>query len=819
MKLRITKKLYIFAGALLISTVLAAPSTAEPIVIDHTTTDLSQIPNSAIMQAKSTLHIAYGHTSHGSQLTSGMGSSGASCGLDTFLTGNPNYPAYTPGLCRWVDDGGAVGSTPGYIDLDNYFVSGDLGNPDRTTWASRTRGYLGTPITDTNNPDYGRGTTRPEINVIIWSWCGQVDGSEADIDTYLDLMNQLEIDYPNVTFVYMTGHLNGTGANGNVNIRNNQIREYCTTNDKVLYDFADIESFDPVWDTAYPNYGTNYMVLNGRDTCAYDGGNWALEWQAAHTQNTDWWASGAAHSQNLNGNLKGYAAWWLWARIAGWGECTDAPTGLIASYNSGTGDITLNWTDNSSEEDEYVVQRREGTVSWNDYATGLAPNTTTFIDTSPDLVSECSYRVAAGILTPEACNSGYSNVALDPRIPQTPLDLTATPDQVSQEITLNWTDNSDNEDEFIIQRQTSGNPLDYSEYDTVVSEVTTYTDIMPVLDISNYYRVIASNSFRDSTPSNEASAVVTTGAPPPPSDLQAALSGTVINLTWQDNSTNENYFVLERMVDAGEFIVLDDEIPADEESYPDGLVTPGHTYTYRVLATNNDGDSAYSNEASQYVPVEPTTLTISSTADVIDAFLDNNNPDTNYGSTTYKTDVEHFIIKFILPEYLHNKLIVNAEFNIYSYASSYSSENNLDVYRVTREWDESEVTWNIAEAGIAWSTPGGDYDELVGSFNMGNGADHSYFSPALNITDLVQQWTDQTVDNKGILVTNADEFSLGIKASEYTSRPPTLEITYECYSDRDSDLDVDGSDLSQVAANPDYDCLDAFTVAFGKVTP
>ena len=40
----------------------------------------------AVEQAKTTLHIAYGHTSHGSQLISGMGASGTE--LDAFMTAN-----------------------------------------------------------------------------------------------------------------------------------------------------------------------------------------------------------------------------------------------------------------------------------------------------------------------------------------------------------------------------------------------------------------------------------------------------------------------------------------------------------------------------------------------------------------------------------------------------------------------------------------------------------------------------------------------------------------------------------------------------------
>jgi hypothetical protein len=116
----------------------------------------------------------------------------------------------------------------------------------------------------------------------------------------------------------MTGHLDGSGASGNLHLRNQQIRDYCSSNNKVLYDFADIESYDP-------EGLTNYMELIAKDDCSYDSdgngsrdANWALAWQSIHTKDVDWWESGAAHSQDLNGNLKGYAAWWLWARLAGW---------------------------------------------------------------------------------------------------------------------------------------------------------------------------------------------------------------------------------------------------------------------------------------------------------------------------------------------------------------------------------------------------------------------------------------------------------------------------------------------------------------------
>ncbi len=273
------------------------------IIIDHHYTDISAIPQEAITTARATLHIAYGHTSHGSQLVSGM------TGLISYANAGGSGLKLPTNIFSF-NNGGSGGA----LDLHDQAMAGDVGYyPD---WVNNTRTYLGAPDQAT-----GRGTgTNADVNVIIWSWCGQAASqTEATmISNYLTPMTQLEIDYPGIKFVYMTGHLDGTGAGGNLHTRNEQIRNYCRTNKKILYDFADIESFDP-------DGQVNYMLLKANDNCDYDSDgngsrdkNWAVEWQNSHKANEEWYTCSTAHSQSLNGNLKGFAAWHLWARLANW---------------------------------------------------------------------------------------------------------------------------------------------------------------------------------------------------------------------------------------------------------------------------------------------------------------------------------------------------------------------------------------------------------------------------------------------------------------------------------------------------------------------
>ena len=662
---------------LFFSVVCVSSVFADPIIIDHTCTDLTQIPQQAVQQAKDTLIIAYGHTSHGSQLVDGMS------GLTAFINGG--------GLGISAPLNFYSFNSTGEFRDQPFSGASDLGNPDRVAWEAATRTYL---------------NAHPEVNVIIWSWCGQVStATEADINTYLNLMDGLEQDYPNVKFVYMTGHLDGGGATGNLNVRNQQIRDYCIANDKILYDFADIESYDP-------DGLVNYMLLLCNDNCDYDSDNngsrdknWAIDWQNAHTLNVDWYSCSSAHSQPLNANRKAYAAWWLWARLAGWMQCIEAPSDLTADYNDLTAAVTLNWTDNSNDpaEDAFIVQRQVDSNAWDPNYAVVGPNETTF---SEILGADGTYRyriVARLNIDGNDCTSG---------------------------------------------------------------------------------------------PSNTATIVIANTPPDAPSGLAAQLQDNDILLTWSDNSYNEQVFVLERRIDNGSFAVLDDTIPADTEDYTDAGLQAEHTYYYRIFARNTNGDSAYSNTAAQYVPYAQYTIRLETTSQVEDSFLFAIEPDTNYGSSAYPPrDIERYIFKFIFPPELMGKRILSADLSFYLWSQNIYAQNQfMDLYRLRRNWQESSVTWNNAQTGQPWTTPGGDYDALVALVPLdANTPDHGYLNPPVDITPIVQDWVRNKVSNYGLMLVNDSLNETNLKASEYASGHTRLDITYtdQCPCDISADIDYD----------------------------
>lgn len=85
-------------------------------------------------------------------------------------------------------------------------------------------------------------------------------------------------------------------------------------------------------------------------------------------------------------------------------------------------------------------------------------------------------------------------------------------------------------------------------------------------------------------------------APAAPTGLTAEPTSTSeIDLSWHDNSSNESQFLIERKTFGGAFTQVGTAV-ANSSTYPEDGLDPATYYIFRVRASNNTGNSGYSNE-------------------------------------------------------------------------------------------------------------------------------------------------------------------------------------------------------------------------------
>lgn len=193
--------------------------------------------------------------------------------------------------------------------------------------------------------------------------------------------------------------------------------------------------------------------------------------------------------------------------------------------------------------------------------------------------------------------------------PDAPSGLTASESGTNQ-INLSWTDNSDNESEFRIERDSGGG---FTQIDTVDANSTSYSDTGLSSNTTYTYRVRACNTNGCSNYSNQDSATTAHNPPSAPSNLTAtAISSSRIDLSWTDNSSNEDEF---RIYRAGTQI---DTVGANTTTYSDTGLSSDTSYCYEVQACNTGGCSSFSNQdcatTDPTVPSAPSNCTVTTDA-------------------------------------------------------------------------------------------------------------------------------------------------------------------------------------------------------------
>jgi hypothetical protein len=293
-----------------------------------------------------------------------------------------------------------------------------------------------------------------------------------------------------------------------------------------------------------------------------------------------------------------------------------APSGLSATA-AGASQINLAWTDNSNNEDNFIVAR--STVSggpYSDIAT-LGANVTSYNNTGLASSSTYYYVVRASNSAGSSANSAQAGATTSAAAPTAPSGLSATTVSSSQ-INLAWTDNSSNENGFVVGRSTaSGGP--YTDVVTNSANVTAVNDSGLSANTTYYYVVRAYNAAGASANSTQASATTLPLPPASPSGLAAtAVSSSQINLGWTDNSSNEANFIVARSTTSGGPYTDVATLGANTTSYSNTGLAGSTTYYYVVRASNTGGSSANSAQASATTfapaPAAPSGLSASATS-------------------------------------------------------------------------------------------------------------------------------------------------------------------------------------------------------------
>ena len=283
-----------------------------------------------------------------------------------------------------------------------------------------------------------------------------------------------------------------------------------------------------------------------------------------------------------------------------------APTALLAAAVSDT-QINLFWTDNSNNEVGFVVEGAPAASGpWTGIAT-LGPNVTTYVQTGLSALSTYYFRVHA---YNSIGNSPYSNVAgvttlsgPDIVAPSIPSVLIATAIS-SNQVNVGWVAATDSGGSGVAGYQVY---RDGTQIATVTTASYSATGLSPN---TQYCFTISAYDYAANISAQSSPACATTlgTVPVAPSGLVAlTVSSSQINITWQDNSSDESGFMVQRASSSSGPWTQIGIVGSNVTSCAHTGLTASTTYYYRVCAYNASGNSVFSSVTSAVTPAAPDT--------------------------------------------------------------------------------------------------------------------------------------------------------------------------------------------------------------------
>jgi len=265
-----------------------------------------------------------------------------------------------------------------------------------------------------------------------------------------------------------------------------------------------------------------------------------------------------------------------------------APADLTASIENGY--VNLTWKDVSTYEQNFKIDRRIANGTWETGTATLPAGTTTYIDKNIDILGNSyEYRVYASAGTNESLTR-IANVTKIDASAWSPSNLTAQ--IVNRKVKLTWEDISMYEENFKVDRRVNNGTWELA-IATLPAGTRAYTDaISDILANSYEYSVYAVAKINESETrfvsinKIEASAWA-------PTNLTAIIENKKVRLTWNDISTYEENFKIDRRIHSGTWETAIATLPAGTSMFYDPTADIlNQSYDYQVYGVTGTNESA-----------------------------------------------------------------------------------------------------------------------------------------------------------------------------------------------------------------------------------